>query len=638
MGTKWVGKQGYNKTLRKQRIGEVNTATCGLQMKIIDYKSASNVDIKFEDGTVVKGKNYAAFKTGNIAHPIRRVKYQKGNIPRKTSNRVGERSIARNGLGMTIIAYRQAVDIDIQFDDGMIVYNKTYRRFKDGRIKHPNVKTSIKREVNNLGRLGEVGKSKEGEEIKIIAYRSSNDIDVQFPDGFTRTGQIYTRFKAGRISRHNRLEDDEKQRKERVGETVVARNGLKATIIRYHRSSDLDIQFEDGTVVKGTTYNNFKKGVIKHPDIKEHVRDYDIKRGVVKTTKREGLTTIESYRRKRLGEVGYNSLGLRMVIIKYNRSNDIDIQFDDGAITEHKTYEHFVAGWIPHPTIQNKQKLKDSDLNIYTDLIPKNKDRKHRQGCGKLNSYTNKRLGEIGKSRDGKPITIIKYNGAMDIDVQFEDGFIVKNTTYDRFKRQHISRYAKNRGKSNLHIGETNIATNGMQMTVIACRRYSDIDVEFADGTIVTNKSYNDFRRGMIRNPNIPLAKGKHEGVKDFSNPAYLNARDKHLGEVREAKCGLKAEIVEYFGISNITVQFEDGVILENINYGQFRAGSLKHPDFSKRSDFYRKQRIGESLIDSLGRAVVIIEYRNYNDIDVQYENGDILKHTTYKSFIKSEQ
>ena len=39
---------------------------------------------------------------------------------------------------MTIIEYRRNDDIDIQFEDGTIVKNRTYRRFKEGKIKNPN--------------------------------------------------------------------------------------------------------------------------------------------------------------------------------------------------------------------------------------------------------------------------------------------------------------------------------------------------------------------------------------------------------------------------------------------------------------------------------------------------------------------
>ena len=53
------------------------------------------------------------------------------------TDRTGEISYNNQGEKMTIIAYRKAIDIDIQFEDGIIIYNKSYANFKNGKIKHP---------------------------------------------------------------------------------------------------------------------------------------------------------------------------------------------------------------------------------------------------------------------------------------------------------------------------------------------------------------------------------------------------------------------------------------------------------------------------------------------------------------------
>ena len=58
------------------------------------------------------------------------------------------------------------------------------------------------------------------------------------------------------------------------------------------------------------------------------------------------------------------------------------------------------------------------------------------------------------------------------------------------------------------HIGEVITANNGQRMTLIAYRGYEDIDVQFDDGTIITNRSYQWFKKGGIRNPNYIRSKG----------------------------------------------------------------------------------------------------------------------------------
>lgn len=52
---------------------------------------------------------------------------------------------------------------------------------------------------------------------------------------------------------------------------------------------------------------------------------------------------------KRIGEIGYNTKGDKMIIIAYRNANDIDIQFEDGSISYHKQYRYFKDGRIAHP-------------------------------------------------------------------------------------------------------------------------------------------------------------------------------------------------------------------------------------------------------------------------------------------------
>lgn len=53
----------------KNRVGETNTANCGMKMTIIRYGSSYDIDVEFEDGTIVKNRTYRCFKRGMISHP-----------------------------------------------------------------------------------------------------------------------------------------------------------------------------------------------------------------------------------------------------------------------------------------------------------------------------------------------------------------------------------------------------------------------------------------------------------------------------------------------------------------------------------------------------------------------------------------
>ena len=53
--------------------------------------------------------------------------------------------------------------------------------------------------------------------------------------------------------------------KQRLGQQVRNGNGELMTIIAYRGSKDVDVQFEDGTVVEHVLYQNFVKGYVEKP-------------------------------------------------------------------------------------------------------------------------------------------------------------------------------------------------------------------------------------------------------------------------------------------------------------------------------------------------------------------------------------
>ena len=110
-------------------------------------------------------------------------------------DRTGETTIANNGMKMTIIAYRNSYDIDVQFEDGAIKKGVRYSCFKRGIIRHPEAWEKLF--LNK--RIGETSVANNGMKMTIIAYRSATDIDVQFEDGFIKEGLDYAAFTTGAV-------------------------------------------------------------------------------------------------------------------------------------------------------------------------------------------------------------------------------------------------------------------------------------------------------------------------------------------------------------------------------------------------------------------------------------------------------
>ena len=240
---------------------------------------------------------------------------------------------------------------------------------------------------------------------------------------------------------------------------------------------------------------------------------------------------------ERIGQVGYNNQGLKMTIIKYHIQTNIDVQFEDGTIVEHKHYKNFKEGTIVNPN--------------------------------HISSRIQNRVGETNINNKGFKMTIIEYRNARDIDIQFEDGTIIEHTTYAQFHQGTLSKKVRKKRKTQNYTnrkGETNVNNQGLKMTIIEYRKSNDIDVQFEDGTIITNRRYSDFQAKHIANPN------------------YQNAQIKNrVGEKRMSNCGYEMTIIEYNGAKDMTIEIEveiNNIIhkikKENVQYEDFNIGGVK--------------------------------------------------------------
>ena len=99
-------------------------------------------------------------------------------------------------------------------------------------------------------------------------------------------------------------------------------------------------------------------------------------------------------------------------------------------------------------------------------------------------------------------------------------------------------------------------------------------------------------------------------------------------------KCGLNATIIEYYGYDNITIQFEDGVVVKEKYYDCFKKGNIKNPNLR---NYNFKDRTGERRQMNNGEYATIIEYFADNNITIQFDNGFIMKNRYYQNFKKGK-
>lgn len=184
-------------------------------------------------------------------------------MSRTINNREGETKRMNCGLMSTITKYRNTYDIDVEFEDKRVAKHRQYYNFTKGRILPDGYV------LHRDDRMQETRVMNCGTPATIIAYRASNDIDVEFPEGKIVKGVQYNTFLNGALLPPG-YREEKKREKENV--VVTASNGMKMKCIAYYSQDDIDVQFEDGTIVKEKQYRAFKQGLIRNPNIKRKTK------------------------------------------------------------------------------------------------------------------------------------------------------------------------------------------------------------------------------------------------------------------------------------------------------------------------------------------------------------------------------
>ena len=376
-------------------------------------------------------------------------------------DRIGEIKYSNKyRMNMTIVAYRKAKDIDVLFEDGYLMKNTTYYRFKEDSIRRPSdapyvyVGDAVGRKAKMLCGLWAEIIDVTGTDPRNLTYT------IRFEDGLIKTTTKYSKFTSGCIGHPNiNIKGKSQIRSDRVGETVYSeRYSMKMTIKAYRRFNDIDVEFEDGVVVEHKFYNYFLEDKITRPDIK-------------------------TYTSTAIGRKQKMNCGLMAEIICPSASGKagyFDVKFEDGVIVNDKDLYNFMKGEVRHP--------------------------KYTPGYCKIQELAKKYVGQRKKNNAGFEMEIIAYHNASDIDVKFDDGFVVYHTRMNQWNKGAIQGSPEQYMLK--YIGKTNYAKNGQLMTVIGGNSANDLVIQFEDGTIVKNKAFGNFVTGMIGNPKCPT-KGK---------------------------------------------------------------------------------------------------------------------------------
>lgn len=465
--------------LALHRIGMQKMMSCGHEATIIAYRSAKDIDIEFDDGTV-RNTSFQCFIDGSVL-PIDKQQYI-------SKSHVGEKVKMRCGQTATVLSYH-AGRVDIEFEDGNVRHDVLYNLFKKGVISP----VSVGKKADM--RIGQSRQMRNGCTVTIIRYRSYQDIDVRFENGEIREHVSCAGFDKGslRPGAWTRW----------IGQRAVMNCGKEAEVVGYRNSNDIDCLFSDGSKICHATTKQFSHGTLRPPG-----EDWRGRLSQKKAAKYIGM-------RKMM------NCGQEATIIDYRNADDIDIRFDDGSIRTGVTVIQYNRGAI-------------TPVHHY--------------------KYADFRIGEKRLMLCGMEAEIIAYRSAGDMDIRFSDGSVKTSCDYNRFKKGELSPVRQDRTMYG-RVGEKDMMKCGLEAEIVGYRGSNDIDVEFSDGTLLTGVRYIQFVRKSLR--------------------PHRNYSAERIGEKRIMRCGPEAEIIAYRNANDMDVRFPDGTIRTGVAYHNFSNGKV---------------------------------------------------------------
>lgn len=161
----------------------------------------------------------------------------------------------RCGMNATIIGYRSLRDIDVEFEDHTVCEHVSVERWINGTIENQALIAGI---------VGQSRKMKDGLITTVIECRKCDNLVIEWHDHTTLSRVELKEWEAGTIRKPIKREKVNYGRKY-IGQTRVMNCGKKATVIAYQNSNNITVQFEDGWIKEHCRIDKWRQGKIAHP-------------------------------------------------------------------------------------------------------------------------------------------------------------------------------------------------------------------------------------------------------------------------------------------------------------------------------------------------------------------------------------
>lgn len=561
-----------------ERLHERKQVKTGEWGTIVAYRSSTDCDIMFDDGTLMQYQLYARFQYGNLCP------HGYLHVQSKQNSREGLTNINQNGLKMTTIKYYNNKKVLIRFEDGHEAITR-FSNFENGRVPHPSNRknhTSFP-EMTILYYLQQIGFKKYPKGYLNKFHKDFKRLEF---DAFNEE-YMYAVEYDGEYAHSDEKSITRDKLKEQLCAQVgirlikIRESGLSITnhplaIVRHHHADEQELSEIIKKVISDFNQHTNQKYII----------DVDIardRRAII-----EMFVAATQILHDRVGETVTATNGMQMTIVAYANSKHMTVQFEDGAIVDGVTYRWFIKGIVGHP-----------------------------------NDKPDGRVGQSRISKWGEKMTIIKWKDASHVTIQFDNGDIVE-TDSKGFYQNGVQSPTYKKQQYQYRVGETRCNNNGQQMRIIAYNKSDDITVEFETGEIREHVTYASFCEGAL-----------------LPTPVHAKYTEKDaLHQTRIAKNGQRMTVTGFRRSYDIDVTFEDGTVVHGVRYADFLSGHVHNPSIEPpttamiKAEIQKQQRMNQKYVTNEGDVVTIVYYAHSACMTVRWEDGTEKDGVKYRDLI----
>lgn len=325
--------------------------------------------------------------------------------------------------------------------------------------------------------VGDTKTAYNGMEMCIIKYDGYDDVTVQFSDGTVSKTDCRS-WESGHV-RNKSAKGFTKRFRESYNKYIGKSNGL-CTIIEYKGYNNITVEFPDGTKKK-SDIKSFNLGYTHNEDVK-----------------------LLNNRAGRIGKIVTDREGNEAKVIKYTNSRDVTIQYADGSC----------------------------EVRRWTDINSGNFTKQ------KMVSH----VGETKTMNCGEEATIIHWYGDSKCRVRFTDTDLEKDVDYFNFSKGNVSNSTSLTSVEKIaELMNKGYITmkNGARLKVLDSTSLQSMNIEFEDGTVRKDVSYNNIKSHIVGHPTLDTHLGKgNMTYSDFSitNKAYIRNKENLTSDTTDSR------------------------------------------------------------------------------------------------------